>query len=78
MDIDAVIIEAEFQLESPYYPNGHFVCLRFIDTEPSHPKLNQMIKEFEKYSEILLISYKYDSKKITEDTNLEHLNITWH
>jgi len=78
MDIDAVIIEAEFQLESPYNPSGHFVCLRFIDTEPSHPKLKQMINDFKKYEDILLISYKYDSKKITEDTNLEHLNITWH
>jgi len=78
MDIDAVIIEAEFQLESPYKPSGHFVCLRFIDTEPSHPKLKQMINDFKKYEDILLISYKYDSKKITEDTNLENLNITWH
>jgi|TARA_B100000959_G_scaffold260360_1_gene296790 hypothetical protein len=78
MDMDAVIIEAEFQLESPYHPNGHFVCLRFIDTEPSHPKLKQMISEFNQNSDVLLISYKYDSKKITKDTNLEHLNITWH
>ena len=55
------------------------MCIRdSIDTEPSHPKLNQMIKDFEQYSDILLVSYKYDSKKITEDTNLEHLNITWH
>ena len=78
MDIDAVIIEAEFQLESPYHPNGHFVCLRFIDTEPYHPKLKQMINDFKKYEDILLISYKYDSKKITKDSNLENLNITWH
>ena len=78
MDIDAVIIEVEFQLESPYHPNGHFICLRFIDTEPSHPKLKQMINDFKKYEDILLISYKYDSKKITKDSNLENLNITWH
>jgi len=37
-----------------------------------------MINDFKKYEDILLISYKYDSKKITEDTNLENLNITWH
>ena len=78
MDIDAVIIEAEFQLESPYYLNGHFVCLKFVDIKPTHPKLNQMINDFKQNSDILLISYKYDSKKITKDTNLEHLNITWH
>ena len=78
MDIDAVIIEAEFQLESPYHPNGHFVCLKFVDTKPTHPKLNQVINDFKQNSDILLISYKYDSKKITKDTNLEHFNITWH
>jgi hypothetical protein len=78
MDIDAVIIEAEFQLESTYHPNGHFVCLKFVDTKPTHPKLNQMINDFNQNSDVLLISYKYDSKKITKDTNLEHFNITWH
>ena len=39
MDIDAVIIEVEFQLESDYEPFGHFVCLRFIDQLPNRNKL---------------------------------------
>ena len=40
MDIDAVIIEVEFQLESDYEPFGHFVCLRFIDHLPNRNKLH--------------------------------------
>ena len=40
MDIDAVIIEVEFQLQSDYEPFGHFVCLRFIDQLPNRNKLN--------------------------------------
>ena len=41
MDIDAVIIEVEFQLESDYNPYGHFVCLRFVDQSPNHFKLKE-------------------------------------
>ena len=45
MDIDAVIIEVEFQLESDYQPFGHFVCLRFVDQLPNRNKLNSIIKD---------------------------------
>ena len=47
MDIDAVIIEVEFQLESDYQPFGHFVCLRFVDLLPNRNKLNSLIVKFE-------------------------------
>ena len=48
MDIDAVIIEAEFQIESKWRPYGHFVNLRFIDITPNKPKLQNAIYELKK------------------------------
>ena len=43
--IDAVIIDAEFQIESKYNPYGHFVALKFIDTIPDKPKLLKTIQD---------------------------------
>jgi hypothetical protein len=54
MDIDAVIIEVEFQLESDYQPFGHFVCLRFIDTYPQKSKLTSLIKDMGQYPDVKL------------------------
>ncbi len=56
MDIDAVIIEVEFQLESDYQPYGHFVCLRFIDTYPQKSKLTSLIKDMGQYPDVKLIN----------------------
>ena len=50
MDIDAVIIEVEFQLESDYQPFGHFVCLRFIDHLPNRNKLNSLVRDMSQVS----------------------------
>ena len=78
MDIDAVIIEAEFQLESPYYPNGHFVCLRFIDTYPQKTKLTSLLKDFNQYPDVKVVDYEFKIEKITEATDITGLEITKH
>ena len=78
MNNDAVIIEVEFQLESAYELFGHFVCLRFVDSTPSHNKLQQLIKDMSQYPDVKLIDYKYTVKPITESTDIRGLDITKH
>ena len=74
--IDAVIIEAEFQIESKYNPYGHFVALRFIDVVPSKPKLWQTIEDITKHQDVELIDYNYKEIKITSKTSLKHFDLT--
>ena len=78
MDIDAVIIEVEFQLESLYEPFGHFVCLRFIDTYPQKTKLTSLLKDFSKYPDVKVVDYNFNIEKITEATDIRGLDITKH
>ena len=78
MDIDAVIIEVEFQLESAYEPFGHFVCLRFIDTYPQKTKLTSLLKDFSKYPDVKVVDYNFNIEKITEATDIRGLDITKH
>ena len=78
MDIDAVIIEVEFQLESAYEPFGHFVCLRFIDTYPQKTKLTSLLKDFKQYPDVKLVDYEFKIEKITEATDISGLEITKH
>ena len=78
MDIDAVIIEVEFQLESDYNPFGHFVCLRFVDQSPNHNKLKNLVKDMSQYPDVKLINYEFKIEKITEETDLKDLDITKH
>ena len=78
MDIDAVIIEVEFQLESDYEPFGHFVCLRFIDHLPNRNKLTSLLKEFNQYPDVKLINYEFKIEPITEATDIRGLEITKH
>jgi len=78
MDIDAVIIEVEFQLESDYQPYGHFVCLRFIDNFPQKTKLTSFIKDLNQYPDVELINYEFKIEKITEATDIRGLDITKH
>ena len=78
MDIDAVIIEVEFQLESDYHPFGHFVCLRFIDTKPTFPKVTRTLEEIKKYGDVLVVNHKYTFEEINEKTDLSYLEITRH
>ena len=78
MDIDAVIIEVEFQIESDYQPFGHFVCLRFIDTYPQKTKLTSLLKDFNQYPDVKLVDYEFKIEKITEATDITGLEITKH
>jgi hypothetical protein len=78
MDIDAVIIEVEFQLESDYNPFGHFVCLRFVDQSPNHNKLKNLVRDMSQYPDVKLINYDFKIEKITEATDLKDLDITKH
>ena len=78
MDIDAVIIEVEFQLESDYNPYGHFVCLRFVDQSPNHSKLKNLVRDMSQYPDVKLINYEFKIEKITEETDLKDLDITKH
>ena len=78
MDIDAVIIEVEFQLESDYNPFGHFVCLRFVDQSPNHHKLKNLVRDMSQYPDVKLINYEFKIEKITEATDLKDLDITKH
>ena len=52
MVIDAVIIDAEFKMESAYSEYGHFINLRFIDESPSLNKLKCFIKELSQYDDV--------------------------
>ena len=78
MNVDAVIIEVEFQLESDHHPFGHFVCLRFVDQVPNHLKLNSLIKDFNKYPDVRLVDYNFIVTPIDETTDITGLDITRH
>ena len=78
MDIDAVIIEVEFQLESDYQPFGHFVCLRFVDQLPNKNKLNSIVKDMSKFPDVRVVDYNYIVKPIDETTDMTGLEITKH
>ena len=78
MDIDAVITYLEIQLESMYNPYGHYICLRFIDTKPTFPKVTKTLEEIKKYGDVLVINHKYTFEEINEKTDLSYLEITRH
>tara|TARA_R110001592_G_scaffold111054_1_gene307853 strand:+ start:902 stop:1135 length:234 start_codon:yes stop_codon:yes gene_type:complete len=74
--IDAVIIDAEFQIESKYNPYGHYVALKFIDTVPAKPKLLKTIQDLTAHDDVELIDYHYREIKITSRTSLKYLDVT--
>ena len=78
MFVDAVITNLELQLESRYSPYGHFICLRFIDLRPTFPKIKSTIHEITKYEDVKVIDYNYDYEVITEESNLDGLDIVRH
>ena len=78
MDIDAVIIEVEFQLESQYNEFGHFVCLRFVDQSPNHYKLKNLVRDMSQYPDVKLIDYNYNIEPITENTDITDFEIVKH
>ena len=76
MDIDAVIIEVEFQIESKWRPYGHFVNLRFIDVIPNKPKLYNAIYELTKNDDLEIVNYHYTEIPITKDTDIKYFDVT--
>tara|TARA_R100001591_G_scaffold110689_1_gene121793 strand:- start:38 stop:274 length:237 start_codon:yes stop_codon:yes gene_type:complete len=78
MDIDAVIVEVEFQMESNYEPFGHFICLRFIDVVPTLNKLDKFVKQLSQFDDVRLVDYDYIVKPITEKTDLGGMDFIKH
>jgi len=74
--IDAVIIDAEFQIESKYNPYGHFVALKFVDTIPDKPRLLKTIQDLTAHDDVELIDYNYKEIKITSRTSLKYFDVT--
>ena len=74
--VDAVITDLELQLETNNNPYGSFVNFKFIDTYPNFPKVNEMVEEIKKRSDVDLINYEYTYKQIHKDTDLKHLDFT--
>ena len=75
---DAVIIDAEFRMESDYEPYGHFINLRFVDESPTLVKLSSFIKQLSAFDDVKLIDYNYNIEPITEKTNLDGFEIVKH
>ena len=74
--VDAVITNLELQLETANNPYGSFVSFRFVDTFPSFPKVNQMVSEIKKRTDVDLVDYEFTYTGIHEDTDLTYLEIT--
>jgi len=74
--VDAVITDLELQLETNNNPYGSFVNFKFIDTYPNFPKVNEMVEEIKKRSDVDLINYEYTYKQIHKNTDLKHLDFT--
>ena len=78
MGIDAVITDLELQVESRYSPYGHFIALRFIDTYPTFPKINNTINEITKYDDVRVVDYNYTYEVIRENTDIKGLDVVKH
>ena len=76
MKIDAVITELEFQLETLHNPYGHYVVFRFVDTYPHFTKVNQMVSDIKKRSDVFLVNYEMTYTSIRKDTDIRGLEIT--
>ena len=75
---DAVIIDAEFRMESDYEPYGHFINLRFVDESPTLVKLSSFIKQLSAFDDVKLIDYNYNIEPITENTDITDFEIVKH
>ena len=78
MRIDAVIIDAEFRMESAYSEYGHYICLRFVDESPTLVKLSSFIKQLSAFDDVKLIDYNYNIEPITENTDITDFEIVKH
>ena len=74
--VDAVITDLELQLETNNNPYGSFVNFKFIDTYPNFPKVNEMVEEIKRRTDVDLINYEYSYSGISEDTDIKHFDIT--
>ena len=78
MRIDAVIINAEFRMESDYSEIGHFISLKFVDESPALNKLKGFIQELSQFDDVKLVDYNYDIETINEFSNLDGFDIVKH
>ena len=78
MNRDAVIIDAEFRMESDYSEFGHFICLRFVDESPTLVKLSSFIKQLSAFDDVKLVDYNYEIIPITENTDITDFEILKH
>ena len=74
--VDFVITDLEMQIETPNNIYGSWVNFRFIDTFPYFTKVNDMVEEIKKRTDVDLINYEYSYTGIHEDTDLKHFDIT--
>ena len=58
MKVDAVITDLELQLETYGNPYGSYVNFRFIDTYPYFTKVNEMVEEIKRRSDVDLINFE--------------------
>ena len=78
MRIDAVIINAEFRMESDYSEIGHFISLKFVDESPNLKKLKGFIQELSQFDDVKLVDYDYNIEIINESSNLDGIDIVKH
>ena len=78
MRIDAVIIDAEFRMESAYSEYGPYICLRFVDESPALNKLKGFIQELSQFDDVKLVDYNYNIETINEFSNLDGFDIVKH
>jgi len=76
LKVDFVITDLEMQIETPNNIYGSWVNFRFIDTFPYFTKVNDMVEEIKKRTDVDLINYEYSYTGIHEDTDLKHFDIT--
>ena len=76
LKVDAVITDLELQLETNNNPYGSYVNFKFTDTYPNFPKVNNMIEEIKKRTDVDLINFEYSYTGIHEDTDIKHFDIT--
>ena len=76
--VDAIIVEAEFKVQSQFKEYGHWICLRFVDTYPYFNKLNEMKDVITKRDDLELVEFDYSYTGIYEDTDLKYLEVTRH
>ena len=76
LKVDAVITNLEIEVEVSNSNSGSYVNFSFIDIFPYFNKVNEMIAELEKRSDVDLINYEYTYKKIHKNTNLKYFDVT--